>query len=237
MSDPVQIATGLFSGSLSATATLNGVGSGHMLICTVAHVDAAGGSPTFTITDGSTYTKDVTQNSSGGASGIVIARRDSVSSGNYTVTVTAQSGLAANSNGQITLSEWGTMLAGGPDQTSSGNGVSTGPMQTGTTAALTGSNDIVIAVLQWGTGDQTGVSQPPSGFTLLGKNHASSYNEDADYKLLSGTTAGQTVNWGTCGTSNKWACGLAAYQTITGVVFRKTLSSIGTRVGARQLQS
>jgi hypothetical protein len=211
----VHTATGTFSGSLSATATINGVTAGNMLIVVISHEDSGGGVSFFNISDGGgTYTQDYwAASSGGGAVSIAGAHRKAATSTNYTVTVTARTGTAANSNGAIALLEVSGLSDACFEQYAATGGQSTGPDSSGATSTLSMSNSLVVAALSTIQGF-TGLTFPPTGgpgtFTSL--ISSSGQFADLDYQVISGSTSAVTTTWGTASGSGKWTAGCAIYR-------------------------
>jgi len=210
----VQYNSVAFNGSLSATPSLTGVGSGHALILLNSHVDLGGGTPTFTyFTSGVTWTQDSAANSTGGACGASIASTLNVGGGSYSASVTANSGTAANSEGTATLVEVsGLFTSSALDQQVAVGGNSTTPA-TGNTSALAQQSEIIFAIMTFGS-SFTGLTFPPTGgpgtYTQIA--HSGATYTDQNYQIDSSSTAAVSATWGTAGASGKWAVALATYK-------------------------
>jgi hypothetical protein len=210
----VHSVTGQFSSSLSATATINGVTAGNALFAVVSHIDQGGNSPTFTISDGTSYTQDIASDQ-GGQVEIAIARRFNVAGGNYTLTVTASAGTAGQSHGRIQFLEV-SGLGNAFDTSGSAKNTGTQARTTSNTATLASSSEFALAVYGAFSNNLGGFNSPPSGgpgsWTNLFNASESVGLWDSDYQIISGSNAAFNVSWGTTGLpTTKWNCAVATY--------------------------
>ncbi len=165
---------------------------------------------------------------------------ENVTGGSYTVTITFDS--ASATNVECWIDEFsGAATSGSLDQHVS-NGATTGasPLSTGTTAATTAANENVYTVAQSVNGaNLRPLTNPPTGYTSDESNTVNSNASQFCSAHKNVTSTGtQTASWAWTGGSSNSTAILATFKDAAGggggtVVSRKTLHSVGTRVGSR----
>ena len=206
------VSVGVFNGSLTATLSLTGVTAGNAVFCLVGHYAYDGANPTFTITDGTSYTQDSAAATAGKQA--IISSQLNASAGTHNVVVTASSGNPANSEGAIQLVEFsGVATSGAFDRTATVTATNTAP-NTGVTPTLRSTGQLVLAALATNASG-TGFTSPPTGGPGTYTNLATgaldnAFIGDFDYQLNVGTAA-VSANWGTFGTAVPWGALVATY--------------------------
>jgi hypothetical protein len=209
-------AVSYFAATLATSTTLTGVTSGNTLILLVTHANfsANNGSTIISASD-SQGTYGIDQESGGARYSCDMMRLPSANAGTHTVTATANYGTAANSFGQMVLTEWSGLntydASTGVDNEGSQN---TGPVSSGATGLLSSAADVAIAISL--LGDQTG-SYPvsgwgtPSGWISIYQDTTNNHLPTSmAYKVLS-SNAGVAANFGTLATAGEWAAIISAY--------------------------
>jgi len=208
---PVQISSATsFGGSLSAAVSLTGVTAGNHILVIAMHIDAAGSSPSLSCSDSQgSYSADVDSSNGGGASRTTLFRLANATGGSHTITVTASSGLASNSSGEVIALEV-PPVALDQSNTVGGNAAA---ISVAATATLSASGDLAIAALSHINLNAGGGTFPPTGGTGTYTALVSHLNKsDADYQILS-STAGVGANWGTLSFAGKYTALVAAYMS------------------------
>jgi hypothetical protein len=160
---PVQTsAPGAFNGSLTASTTLTGVTAGNTILLLAMHADTAGTAPNLSASDAQgSYSADVDASSGGGVARTKIFRLANANAGTHTISVTASSGLAANSEGAVVALEVPPVVL---DQSNTAGGNSTTP-SVAATAALSATGELAIAGLLEVNMSVGGGTFPPDGRT------------------------------------------------------------------------
>jgi hypothetical protein len=233
----------LTTGSLSASITTSSVTQHNTLILIFSHEDSGSSNPTFTASDAQgSYTLDKFV-ARGNQVGTGIFSLWDASSGVHTITITAGSGVAANSGFAINYLEASGLGTVNSFDTFSTNSANPGTTPTtGSTSTLAQASELVIASVAYNL-NNVGGTYPPTG----GNDgpFISIYNKmnfgvpggggDADYQINTSATTAVAAAWGTV-TSCLWCAQIGTYKGAGAANFRKTLSGIGGKVGQRQME-
>jgi hypothetical protein len=188
------------------TVSLTGVTAGSsILVCTGA-VDFTSIAPTMTVNDGSAYTLGARNTFSAGSERWMAELQylHNVGSGTHNISVTCADSTVGNFAGQIVALEISGLTNAGPDKTATGGANSNTPA-TGSTAALTQADEMVIALLAFGAGNNPAGLSTPSGYTNVTlDNTTSEMPFSLSYKNVAATTA-VSASWGTATGSNNWS--------------------------------
>ncbi len=165
---------------------------------------------------------------------------ENVKAGTYTVTITWDS--ASATNVECWIDEFsGTATSGSLDvHVSAGVATGSGPLSTGTTGATAQANENVYTAAHSINGaNLRPLTNPPTGYTADESNTVNSNAAQFCSAHLNVTSTGtQTASWAWTGGNSAVMAILATFKDAAGggggtVVSRKTLHSVGTRVGSR----
>jgi hypothetical protein len=198
----------------TAVATLNRVTAGNAIIVLSRHWDQTGGFASWTISDGTSYTADVSQ-TSGSPGACAIHSLFNASGGTHTITATCSTD-TANSYGSISAFEVANINVF--DKGSNNRATSTTPT-TGTTGTLTSATCIYFTILRISDLLSNGITVPPTGgpakfYELWDGQGDLTFGASATFAWqdqTSGTT-GVSAAWGTNGTSQKWEAVIGVYR-------------------------
>lgn len=212
MSGPaiVQVSTkGSFSGT-TASATLSGVTLNNTLFAVVVH--HAGSSTT--VSDGTSYTKDVIGNGTGGDAGsfsLELFRLDSASAGSHTATSTGTTG----GYGQIILLEASGLITSPFDKQAINNSNST-TATTGSTGTLSNSIELAFAIMGTDAASVAGETNPPTGAGWVSQyNDTSTGNCTLSINtLVTSSNSALSAAWGTFTTGCQWIALIGTYKGV-----------------------
>lgn len=207
---PMFWSQGIASPAVSST-TMYGVQSGNTILVAVNYKDD---NTTFnapaTVNDGSSYTQDIWEPTSG-HSGCGVYSLWNTSAGNHTINISSTS--ASYEVVGSSMEVWGLPLANSLDVTGAATGTSTGPF-TATSSTLTNAGDLVVAIAMY----ENYVSlATPAGWlsTMTSTDGAGAVQAQPAAKiaaLLPGATTALSPSFGTQGSSARWAVAIAAYK-------------------------